>query len=324
MLLALASSRRLLFVGGKGGVGKTSVSAALALARAREGGRVLVVSTDPAHNLGQVWDAELGDAPTRVHTAGDGCVDAVEIDPHATIERHFSGVAATMRRLLPDRLHGSAQAHLDQARSAPGSHESAVLERMAELVERGLDDYDLIVFDTAPSGHTLRLLALPEQLTSWTESLLAGRDRSERFAAAARSLVGTRADEEAPADAQLRRLLIARRNRFALLRGVVTDPERAAFVVVGIAERLPVAESIDVVRQLEQLGIDPAAIVVNRRSPTDGGALLAARHAQEARHLATLRSAAGRIPITEVPLLPGDLAGADALEELADRLTRAG
>lgn len=321
MLLNLARSRRILFVGGKGGVGKTSVSAALALARARDGGRVLLVSTDPAHNLGQVWDRPLTDAPTRVLTLGAGVVDAVELDPRATIDRHFASVAASMQRLLPDRLHAAARQHLEQARSAPGSHESAVLERIAELVERSGESHDLVIFDTAPSGHTLRLLALPAQLTTWMETLLASRDRSERFAAAARSVVG-RGAEEPSADAELRRTLLARRDRFALLRGLVTDVDATSFVVVSVAERLPVAESIDVVRQLRSLDIDPAAIVVNRRSPADAGALLAERRAQEEHHLARLREAADGIPIVQTPLLPGDLAGSEALTLLADHLVR--
>ncbi|PFG30077.1 ArsA family ATPase [Paramicrobacterium agarici] len=319
MLLDLARSRRILFVGGKGGVGKTSVSSALALARARDGGRVLLVSTDPAHNLGHAWDRELSDESTRVFSAGQGHVDAVEIDPAATIDRHFATVAATMMRLLPERLHDSAHQHLDQAKMAPGSHESAVLERIAELVESSRGTYDLVIFDTAPSGHTLRLLSLPEKLTSWTETLLASRDRSERFAAAARSVVGTK-DDEPTADAELRRTLIARRDRFALLRSLVTDADAAAFLVVSIAERLPVAESIDVVAQLTTLGIDPAAVVVNRRSPADAGELLAERRAREDEHLARLHAAIGSIPVTQVPLLAGDLAGTDALAELADQL----
>lgn len=319
MLLALARSRRVLFVGGKGGVGKTSVSAALAVARARDGGRVLLVSTDPAHNLGHIWDRVLSDEAVRVLSLERGSVDAIEIDPQSTIDRHFASVAATMRRLLPDRLHASAQQHLDQARSAPGSHESAVLERVAELIASSRDAYDLVVFDTAPSGHTLRLLALPEQLSSWTGTLLESRDRSERFAAAARGIVGVK-DEAPSADAELRRTLVARRDRFALMGSVVTDAQQSSFVVVTIAERLPVAESIEVVRQLTELGIEPAAIVVNRRSPADAGALLAERRRQEERHLERLRAAVGGIPIAQVPLLAGDLAGSAALATLAEHL----
>ncbi|KFF58632.1 arsenic ABC transporter ATPase [Cryobacterium sp. MLB-32] len=321
MLLTLAAERKVLFVGGKGGVGKTSVASALALARARNGGRVLLVSTDPAHNLGHIWDAHVSDAATRVFTAG-GHVDAVEIDPQATIERHFAAVTATMMKLLPERLHRSAKAHLELAKTAPGSHESAVLERIAELIDQGMDRYDLVLFDTAPSGHTLHLLSLPEKLTGWTESLLASRSRSDRFAAAARGLIGGE-DPQADADSELRRTLIARRDRFARMNKTITDDTLTGFVVVTLAEKMPVAESLDIVRQLHGLGIDVASLVVNRRSPADAGAFLAERRKHEDTCLHELRDRLRTVPMTELPLLVRDMAGEDALEELAALLTAA-
>lgn len=319
MLLNLARDRRILFVGGKGGVGKTSVASSLALARARDGGRVLLVSTDPAHNLGHLWDVELSDDATEVFTAPGGQVDAVEIDPAATITRHFDAVAATMLKLLPERLHRPAREHLDLAKTAPGSHESAVLERVAELIDGGLDAYDLVVFDTAPSGHTLHLLALPERLGGWTESLLASRSRSERFAAAARGLVGGE-DPEAAADSELRRTLIARRDRFARMRTTVTDPATTGFVVVTTAERMPVAESTEIVAQLREMGIDVAAVVVNRRSPGDAGDFLAERRRHEDACLQTLRGHLDAVPLTELPLLVRDMNGVAAVEELSGLL----
>ncbi|MBB1253955.1 ArsA family ATPase [Streptomyces alkaliterrae] len=324
MLLELIASRSVLFVGGKGGVGKTSVAAALALGRARAGGRVLLVSTDPAHNLGHLWDCSVGDEPTRLAEPENsapgaaGYVDGLEIDPERTVEQHLSTVAATMRRLLPERMHQPAARHLELARQAPGTHESAVLERIAEAVELGEEAYDLVVFDTAPSGHTLRLLALPEQLTSWTEALLANRDRSERFGAAVRGLGGGR--EETDRDAELRRVLVRRRDRFARLREAVTDPARCGFVLVLTAEVLPIAETTEVYEKLAGLGVDVAALVANRRSPADAGALLARRREQEDGHLARLRRQLPGVPLLDVPLLPGDLVGAEALGALADLL----
>src|SRR5690606_34859372 len=146
---------------------------------------------------------------------GGGTVDGLEIDPGATIDRHFAAVGATMRRLLPERMRPHAERHLELAREAPGSHEAAVLERIAEVTESGLDDYDLIIVDTAPTGHTLRLLALPGQLTAWTETLLKNRDRSERFASAMRGIASGRDDDSRQAsDAELRRTLLRRRARF--------------------------------------------------------------------------------------------------------------
>ncbi|WP_165986001.1 ArsA family ATPase [Streptomyces sp. YIM 98790] len=335
MLLDLIASRRVVFVGGKGGVGKTSIAAALALGRAGAGARVLLVSTDPAHNLGHLWGRPVGDEPTRLTGTGTcapaagagagtgtgaaGCVDGLEIDPERTAEQHLAAVAATMRRLLPERMRAPAARHLELARQAPGTHESAVLERIAEAVELGEEAYDLVVFDTAPSGHTMRLLALPEQLTSWTETLLANRDRSERFGAA---LLGLGGGEAAGRDAELRRILVRRRNRFARLREVVTDPVRTGFVVVLTAEPLPIAETMEVYEKLTGLGVDVAALVANRRSPADAGELLARRREQEDGHLGRLRQQVPDVPLLEVPLLPGDLVGPQALAALAGRLGR--
>ncbi|MGW0778689.1 ArsA family ATPase [Streptomyces sp. NPDC002835] len=327
MLLDLITSRRVVFVGGKGGVGKTSIAAALALGRAGAGARVLLVSTDPAHNLGHLWDRPVGDEPVRLAGPGDlapgagagteGYVDGLEIDPERTVEQHLSAVAGMIRRLLPERMHAPAARHLELARQAPGTHESAVLERIAEAVELGEEAYDLVVFDTAPSGHTLRLLALPEQLTSWTETLLANRDRSERFGAAVRGLGGA---EETDRDAELRRILVRRRNRFSRLREVVTDPAQTGFVVVLTAELLPIAETMEVYEKLTGLGVDVAALVANRRSPADAGELLARRRRQEDEHLVRLRKQVPDVPLLDVPLLPGDLVGTEALAALADRL----
>lgn len=316
MLLTLAGERKVLFVGGKGGVGKTSVASALALARARAGGRVLLVSTDPAHNLGHIWDTTLSDAAARVFTAAAGYVDAVEIDPRANIDRHFAAVNATMVKLLPERLHRSAAAHLELAKTAPGSHESAVLERIAELMAVGIDAYDLVVFDTAPSGHTLHLLSLPEKLTGWTESLLASRSRSDRFAAAARGIVGGES-REAEAESELRRTLVARRDRFVRMNTTITDATVTGFVVVTVAERMPVAESLDIVAQLTGLGVNVATVVVNRRSPADAGDFLAARRDRETVCLRELRDHLPAVPMLELPLLGRDLTGEAALTELA-------
>src|SRR5690606_16980998 len=143
-------------------------------------------------------------------TWGQGSVDGMEIDPHGTIDRHLAAVEQTMVRMLPEEQHAQVREHLERARHAPGSHESAVLERIADAADLGRREYDLVVFDTAPSGHTLRLLALPGQLAGWTESLLRNRSRAERYSAAMRSIAG-RAAPEADAEAQLRRTLQRRR-----------------------------------------------------------------------------------------------------------------
>lgn len=316
MLLNALADRRVVFVSGKGGVGKTSVASALALSRAEAGARVLLISTDPAHNVGHVWEQIVTDDPTEVW-ADEGVVHAVEVDPEATAERHLATVRQSMRRLLPERLWKAASQHLEAARHAPGTHESAVLERIADALNLGLDQYDLVVFDTAPTGHTVRLMALPSQLTAWTETLLANRDRSERFGAVLRGLGGEVA--EGDRDAELRRLLVRRQDRFSDLHAVITDSAVCSFVLVSTAERIPVTETLALNGQLEALGIDVAAVVVNRRAPADAGDALAERRRNEDERLATLRRGVPTVPFVELPWLATEPTGSSGLRDLAAR-----
>jgi arsenite/tail-anchored protein-transporting ATPase len=325
VLLTTAAARRVLFLGGKGGVGKTTIASATALARSDAGQRTLVVSTDPAHNLGHLWRREVGD---RISPLAEN-LDGIEIDPAGTTARHLSDVGATLRRLMPQHLHGEVDRHLALTRDAPGTHEAAVLERIADLVETGLRDYDLVVFDTAPSGHTARLMALPEIMTAWTDGLLRRRERSERLGAAMRGLDGDRGravlgstaprDPREERDAEIRSILNRRRDRFADLRGVLTDRTTCSFVIVLAAERLPVLETIELHEQLARSGVDVGGLVVNKRSPSDRGDFLAGRRALEDRHLATLRDALPRLPVLEVPLIADEVVGADRLRELGRR-----
>ena len=333
MLLELAAHRRVVFVGGKGGVGKTSVAAALAVGRAQAGDRVLLVSTDPAHNLGHLFGMSIGDGFTEVAPGLDAC----ELDPEQTMDAHLAAAERTMRRLMPEHLGDEVTKHVKLARQAPGAAEAAVLERLADVIEGAHQIFDLVVVDTAPSGHTVRMLKLPEVVNAWTSGLLDRQNKSKRFADAMSNLdrrkrrsdpgvdVVPRADRpqapqdfRAARDAEITDILLRRQARFEHLRRTITDHEHSAFVVVLAAERLPVLETIELERDLARLGARVDALVINKRSPTDAGDFLAARHRHEAVHRETLAQALAAIAITEMPLLPADLTGAQGLGRLVD------
>ena len=327
MLLSLAAERRVLFLGGKGGVGKTTVASALALAASRQGRRALVVSTDPAHNLGHLWGRRIGDRPTRLAENLQG----LEIDPDATTDRHLADVGRTLKRLMPGSLAGEVDKHMDLSRRSPGTHEAAVLERITELVEEGMREHDLVVFDTAPSGHTARLMALPEVMTAWTDGLLRRREKSQKLGAAMRglesgrerdrgqTLLGSTAprDPLEERDEEIRSILLRRRDRLASLREVLTDPALSSFAIVLAAERLPVLETIELHEELTRTGVDVGALVVNKRSPAGRGEFLERRRAMEEEHLASLRTALPRVPLQQIPLGEQDVVGAAALEQFA-------
>jgi arsenite/tail-anchored protein-transporting ATPase len=326
VLLRLARERRVLFFGGKGGVGKTTVAAAVALAEANAGQRVMLVSTDPAHNLGHIWNRPVG--PRAVRLAPQ--LDALELDPDRVVDEHLAEVGAALRRLMPEHLAGEVDRHMQLSRESPGMQEAALLERIAETVAEGLRDYDLVVFDTAPSGHTARLMALPEMMAAWTEGLLARRERAARFDTALANLrsdaelgdrvLGGGPGERGGRDDRIRHLLNRRREKLAALRSVLADASRTAFVIVLAAERLPVLETLELEAQLRAAGIPVAGLVINKRAPPDEGSFLAERRAQEALHLATLTEGLPALPRLDLPLIARDVVGPEALEAFAARL----
>ena len=123
MLLTLARSKSILFFGGKGGVGKTTVSAGTALAMAAEGRRVLIVSTDPAHNLGHLFNRDVGPRPVRLAPNLDG----MELDPEETVNQHLEEVSGSLRKLMAPHLAGEVDKHIELSRDAPGMQEAALM-----------------------------------------------------------------------------------------------------------------------------------------------------------------------------------------------------
>ena len=325
MLLDLARSRQILFFGGKGGVGKTTVSAATALALANEDRRVLLVSTDPAHNLGHLFNREIGPRPVRL--APD--LDGLELDPETTVQEHMSEVSGALHSLMPVQMHGEIDKHIALSKDAPGMQEAAILEKMAEIVEQGRKDYEHVIFDTAPSGHTARLMALPEMMTAWTEGLIQRRERADRFAefvrglgsdsALAEDIVGEK-NPAAEKESRIRSVLNRRRLKFVHLRDALADPEQTSFVIVLVAERLPVLETIELRDQLRKAGLAIDCLVVNKRLPAGAGEFLEERRAQQEIHLQSLGEALPEIPCKHLDLVAKDIAGVASLKEFSQNL----
>jgi arsenite/tail-anchored protein-transporting ATPase len=320
-------NRRILFVGGKGGVGKTTTAAALAVAAARLGRKCLLVSTDPAHSLGDLFERTIGDRETSILPG----LEALEIDPDSATDRYIESVKTNMRDLVRPALYGSIDRQMDLARLAPGAAESAMLQRMTELMLEAPDHYDLVIFDTAPSGHTLRLLSLPEMMADWTEGLLSHQDRSEKLARASRNLeAGPRAsrnDElsclsDRPAairerNRRIREILNQRCLHFRKAREILLDERRCALILVLTPEKLPILESRKMLDALIRYKIRMKALVVNRILPAEiSGAFLRVRHKQEACYLEEIDRRFVSIKKYRLPLLPHDVLGLETLEKI--------
>jgi arsenite/tail-anchored protein-transporting ATPase len=311
LLSASGSSRPIAFVGGKGGVGKTTVATALSLALSETGARTLLVSTDPAHSTSDLLGTALGAEPVRIGEA----LHAVEIDAEAEADRYVAAVRSDVHRLVAPAVRDTVDRHLDLARRGAGTLESALLDRLADLLALCPTQYDRVVIDTAPTGHTLRLLAMPELVTGWIEGLVRQREKVHGVDRMLRNMAGSETDHEDPVLDRLR----AQRTRLRELRRRLTDD--AVFHAVLIPERLPIEETVRGLPAFEAAGLTVGTVVVNRVLPAEAdGGFLAARREQQETYLQELRDRLRGRRLLEVTQQPRDVATRAALSDIQAQL----
>jgi arsenite-transporting ATPase len=296
--------REVLFFGGKGGVGKTTCAAATALAASRLGKRVLLVSTDPAHSTSDIFERRIGAEPTELSPA----LHAMEIDGAAEASRYVAGVKTHIAEIFGHSILKEASRQIDLAATMPGAEEVALFDRMGALIRGGDERFNLIIFDTAPTGHTLRLIRMPELMEAWIRALSRSR----------RAMLGVdQNDKEDP-------IMIAlndRLERLRELRARLLSGRTTGFVLVLIPERLPIEETARAMQQLDEAGVRIGGLIVNRILPgSTADAFLSARREQESVYLAEIAERFGQYPITRVPQLERDVYGLAALERVSAKL----
>ena len=278
----LGEAPRNLFFTGKGGVGKTSVACATALELARLGKRVLLVSTDPASNLDEVLETTLGAAPVPI--AGSPNLFALNIDPEASAHAYRERMVGPYRGVLPEAAVRSIEEQLSGACTV----EIAAFDEFSKLLahadsDNSKYDFDHILFDTAPTGHTLRLLELPAAWTGFLEENVGGTS-------CLGPLAGLKAQEA-----------LYRASRDALV-----DPKRTLLVLVARAERSALKEAERTRHELAALGVTSQALVINgifkAIDADDVIAVQMERRGEAA--LAAMPEGLSVLPRIDLPLLP--------------------
>jgi len=164
----MSSARVFAFANQKGGVGKTTTAAAYALLRGLRGSKTLIVSLDPAHNLGDVLGMELGKSVRQVHEN----VWALEVDFDEVIAKHLKTLTDRIKDAYAYLRVLNLDRYIDVLRHSPGVEEYAVLEKIQEIIKESKGEYDVIVFDTPPTGLTIRMMILPFVNRTWIEKLI--------------------------------------------------------------------------------------------------------------------------------------------------------
>jgi len=290
VLLPSDGYSRALFFTGKGGVGKTTVSCATAIRLAECGYRTLLVTTDPAAHIGDVFEQPVG--PEIQPVAGVPKLFAVRIDSKAATEEYKKSILEDARsRYSPDML-----AALAEELESPCTEEMAAFDKFTQFLTD--ESFEVTVFDTAPTGHTLRLLQLPFDYSQQVGLMVATGQES----------VGLKDKTKA---------------RFEAIIAKLRDPLRTTFAFVVLLEYTPIVEAHRAKVDLEKAGIPTQLVIANRVLPAErcSHPFFKKRSAMQKRYLAQVSQKFGT-PVLEMPLFDQEILGLPKIRQAAEVLLR--
>ncbi len=280
-----------LFFTGKGGVGKTSLSCATAVALADGGKRVLLVSTDPASNIDEVFGVHIGTKPAPIADVPN--LSALNVDPEAAAEEYRERVIGPYRGVLPD----AAIKSIEEQFAGACTVEIAAFDEFAKLLanEEVTEGFDHVVFDTAPTGHTLRLLTLPTAWTGFIEDASAGT-----------SCLG-------PLEG-----LKAQRDLYETAVNALADGENTTLVLVSRPDQAALDEAARTSEELAEIGVKNQALAVNGvfKAADGGDAIAKAMEQRGQAALSSIPNTLQSLPRRDLPLKSGQVLGVAALRQL--------
>jgi arsenite-transporting ATPase len=299
---------RYVYFGGKGGVGKTVMAAATATQLAKAGRKTLLASTNPVHSLTSCLGVDCFGKATRIGEVDN--LTAVEIDTREAIERSKREIREKIQWFLKfAEISTKADEFVEAATMNPAFEESAMFENMVDLMFK--DEYEVYVFDTAPTANARRLLGMSKVYGLWVEKMLKSREEAQSLREA---LSFTKKKEDDP----LMSYLVDFRGRIAHARDLLTDPEKTAFFFVTLPEALPIAVIRRFIDWFTDFGIPVGGVIVNEViSPADaktGGEFVRNRVDMQRGYLDEIRERFPGQVRAIVPLYDADVRGTAALQ----------
>lgn len=306
---------KFIFFGGKGGVGKTVFAAATAMWHAKQGRRTMLASTNPVHSLSSL----LGQNVLGTHTAVDGVPNlwAYEIETKDTIERSKVEIREKIQWFLKFAdISTKAEDFVESATMNPAFEESAMFENMIDLMLK--NEYDVYVFDTAPTANARRLLGMSKVYSLWVNKMLKSREEAKTLR---EMLSFTKKKEKDP----LMDYLLSFRDRMEQARVLLTDPELTSFFFVTLPEALPIAVITRFVQWFHDFGIPVGGVIVNMLIDraavgADAADFVKNRVAMQQEHMATVWQKFDGSVRAIVPLFDDEIRGLPMLGRLRDAL----
>lgn len=329
------TGRKFFMVGGKGGVGKTSVSASLAVKFASEGLPTLVVSTDPAHSLSDSFAQDVGGGlPVKVEVM-DLPLWAMEINPEQAREEFRAAAAGDgegggVKDFMDGMGLGSWLEQLSELKLGelldtppPGLDEAVAIAKVVQFMQASeYDHFSRIIFDTAPTGHTLRLLSLPDFLDASIGKILKLKAKITSATSAVKSLFGQDGQGSDKAVDKLEQL----RSRMLMVRDIFRDKKSTEFVIVTIPTVMAISESSRLCTSLEKEDVPVKRLIVNQvmsSAPTDCKFCnMKRKDQQRALHMVSSDAALKGLKVLQIPMFDLEIRGVPALKFMGDVVWR--
>ncbi|WP_087973117.1 ArsA family ATPase [Oceanobacillus rekensis] len=300
-------NKKILFIGGKGGVGKSTSAATIAWKAAKEGYKTLLISTDPAHNIGDIFEQKIGGKTEQVAEN----LFALEIDPDIETEKYIRGVKENIKGIVQSSMMEEVNRQLDTAKASPGADEAAMFDKLIAIILEERDNFDRIVFDTAPTGHTIRLLTLPELMGIWIEGLLQKRQKTNE------NYTQLLNDGE-PIEDPIYNVLKERKERFSEARKVLLDHQQTGFIFVLNPERLSILETKKAIKLLDNYHLHVKTLIVNKILPKEAdGAFFEKRKEHEKTYVSMIEDTFQSQKLVYVPLFSEDVTSKQQLENMS-------
>ena len=300
------------FFSGKGGVGKTSMAAATAMRFADDGRKTLIISTDPAHSLSDSFDVKVGGDVKQLKKNLFG----VEIDPQKSMAEYKEKLTPHIQKI--QALEGMGLEDVfDVGGLTPGIDEIAAFDKFLQFMNSR--EYDVVIFDTAPTGHALRFLSLPDVIDSWVGKMIKIRMKLSGFMNMFKKLLpfGDPEKDSGFGVDQLEEM----KEKIAQAKQILTNPVKTHYNMVLIPEIMSILESERAVQTLNDYGIPVETIIINQIFPEKSGCdFCQAKRRQQMERVKIIEEKFSRMKIRKVELMKREVGGFDSLEGLAKRL----